>query len=106
MSSAKKNDYVQIKYTILNAADRKKGLPEDTAKQPYMALVKGFLVNDSAETGETVKIITPIGRMMEGELYAVNPAFGYDFGRPVPELMGVGPELHAILERYNGRHSK
>ena len=100
MKNAKKNDYIQIKIVLLNPEDRKSGLPEDTATKPLIAFVKGYLVQDEAEIGQTVTIKTPIGREMEGELIAVNPAYGYDYGAPVPELLSIGAELHAILESY------
>ncbi|MEA4853047.1 MAG: 2-amino-4-oxopentanoate thiolase subunit OrtA [Christensenella sp.] len=101
MESAKKNDYVQIKFVVLDVEERKPGLPEDTAKLPYMALIQGFLEDDCAQIGEKVTITTVIGRHIQGELYAINPSYGYDFGAPIPELMEVGPELHAILDRYD-----
>lgn len=101
MKSAKRNDYVQIKVIVLNVEERKPGLPDDTAKLPYIALIKGFLVDENAVVGEMVTIVSPIGRILKGELFAVNPSYGYDFGAPVPELLPIGPELHAILSQYD-----
>lgn len=107
MEIAKKDDFIQIKIMVLEAGDRKEGIPSDTAKQPYLALVKGFLVDDEAKIGQDVTIRTPIGRLMQGKFIANNPPYGYDFGAPVPELMEVGPELHAILDhRAKGEYNK
>jgi len=103
MSYAKKNDYIQIKITLLEPGDRKEGLPEDTAQKPFIALVKGYLVQEEAETGQKVTIRTPSGRQMEGEFIAVNPPYGYDYGAPIPELLSIGAELHAILDSYDGK---
>jgi len=101
MKNAKKNDYVQIKIVLLDPDDRKAGLPEDTAKKPLIALVKGYLVQDEAEIGQIIKIKTPIGREMEGEFIALNPPYGFDYGAPIPELLSIGAELHAILDSYD-----
>ena len=103
MIKAKKNDYVQIKKVLLDPEDRKTGLPEDTAGKPLVALVKGYLVQNEAEIGRTVTIRTPIGRDMEGELVALNPSYGYDYGAPIPELLPIGAELRAILDSYDGK---
>ena len=98
MKIAKKNDYIQIKLVLLNPEDRKSGLSEDTAQKPLIALVKGYLIHDEAKIGQTVRIKTPIGRELEGEFIALNPAYGYDFGAPIPELLPIGAELHAVLD--------
>lgn len=97
MKTAKKGDYVQIKLVVLNAEERKPGLPEDTAKTPYLALVMGFLENEEASVGDSVTIRTPADRRMEGELSAINPPLGSTFGSPVPELLHIGAELQAML---------
>jgi hypothetical protein len=102
MKTAKKGDYVQIKLVVLDADARKPGLPEDTAKTPYLALVMGFLEDGEASVGDPVTIRTPADRRMEGELYAVNPPLGSTFGSPVPELLHIGAELRALLAQIDG----
>lgn len=99
METAKKGDYVQIMFVVLDANERKPGLPEDTAKTPYLALVTGSLKDEKAAIGDKVTISTPVGRLMEGKLHAINPPLGSTFGRPVPELLSIGDELQAILAK-------
>jgi hypothetical protein len=106
MEIAKRNDYIQIRIVLLEPKDRKSGLPTDTAKQPLIAMVKGYLDQDQAEIGQTVMIKTPIGRELEGEFVALNPPFGHDYGAPIPELLHIGAELHAILDSYEEKESK
>jgi hypothetical protein len=96
--TAKKGDYVQIKVVILEPKDRSVNLPPDTAELPYVALIKGFLQDEAAGDGQKVTILSPAGRVFSGEMLEVNPLYGYDFGRPVPELFSVGPELQELLQ--------
>jgi hypothetical protein len=35
---------------------------------------------------------------MTGKLVAENPPYIHGFGRPIPELLGVGAELRALVE--------
>ena len=60
-------------------------------------MVKGFISHD-ANIGDQVTITTYAGRELTGKLIAVNPAYGHDFGRPVPELLTIGRELRTLLE--------
>lgn len=82
---AKKGDWVQLKSTILNPGDRAPQVPEDTAQVPLLQWVKGRLLED-AELGETAKAISRTGRVVEGELVAVNPSYSHSFGACIPEL--------------------
>lgn len=90
-------DWVEIQIVVLGAGQRSESVPPDTAEVPYLARVKGFLF-EQAVVGDRVTIETIIGRLVEGTLTAVNPPYGHDFGRPVPELLPVGNELRALLE--------
>lgn len=95
---AKKGDWVQIHKVVLKPEERTAKLPEDTKKVPFELWVKGFL-NEDAKIGETAKITTLTGRVVEGELVAVNPAYTYGFGDEyVPELLKVGIQLRNILK--------
>lgn len=70
---AKKNDWVRIHRNVLNAEDRTGKLPDDTKKVPLEMWVKGHLVNDSAEIGDEVTIITRVGREEHGKLHRGQP---------------------------------
>lgn len=96
-SHAKKGDLVEIQFVVLEAGQRSPNIPEDTASVPYLARVKGFLLED-ARVGETASIETIIERRLTGTLIAVNPPYGHDFGRPVQELLPIGTELRRLLE--------
>ncbi len=93
----KKNDWVQIRTVILPAGERAPQVPEETQAVPLIMLTKGF-ANHKAEAGELVSITAVTGMVLEGELVAVNPAYGHDYGQPVPELLQIGMELRQQLE--------
>ncbi len=95
-SEARKGEWVEVQRVVLEAGQRSESIPPDTAEVPYLARVKGFLLED-ARVGGRVTIETIIGTLVEGTLIAVNPLYGHDFGRPVPELLPVGNELRALL---------
>jgi hypothetical protein len=81
---------------VLEPHERTAKLPEDTKKVPYYVRIRGFLEGE-AEIGDTVTIETLIGRRVQGDLLAIEPAYGHDFGRPVEELMEAGCEARALL---------
>lgn len=95
---AHKGDWVQIYRIVLEAGARAPQVPEDTQQVSLEARIKGFLEDGSARIGQKVAIQTLAGRRVEGELVVVNPAYGHDFGEPIPELLAIGPELRRMLE--------
>ena len=92
-----KYDWVQIRTVILRAGERAPQVPEETQAVPLVMLTKGF-ANAEVEIGQTVSITAVTGLVMEGELVAVNPTYGHDYGEPVPELLQIGIELRQQLE--------
>ena len=98
---AKKNDWVQIHIDVLKPEERATNIPEDTRHVPLEMWVKGHLLNEEAEIGDTVTIITKTGRKVEGTMCAVNPAFHHDFGSYVPELDKIEETVKSIL--FGGR---
>ena len=97
MEQAKAGDWVQIHNVILSAEERASQVPEDTRQVPFEMWLKGFLVDDEAEMGQEVTIVTVTGRRIVGTLVAVNPIYPHNFGEPVPELLGIGHELRELL---------
>jgi hypothetical protein len=61
--------------------------------------IKGTLVTERAEPGETVTVETVIGREITGELVEVTPSIPHGFGRLVPELADAGVELKHLMEQ-------
>lgn len=96
MIEGKAGDWVQVRSIVLPPGQRAPQVPADTQAVPLIMLVKGFLQHD-ARIGEEVTITTVIGRQVTGELVAVNPTYNHDYGRPVSELLAIGPELRQIL---------
>ena len=94
---ARRGDWVQIHNVILPAGKRAPQVPDDTQKVPFEMLLKGFLEEAEAKLGQEVTITTVIGRQVRGQLVAVSPAYPHNFGKPVPELLTIGPELRAML---------
>ena len=92
-----KGSWVQVEQVVLEPGERAPQVPEDTKAVPLMLWVKGTLLEE-ASIGDTVEIETAIGRRMSGKLVAENPPYIHGFGRPIPELLGVGAELRALVE--------
>jgi len=105
---ARVGDWVQIEDIVLEAGKRAPQVPDDTAKTPLVMRVKGFACEE-ASIGDEVTIETIIGRRIRGRLIAVEPTYEHDFGRPVRELIEVGPEAKRIIAEAEaergGEHS-
>ncbi|WP_029074838.1 2-amino-4-oxopentanoate thiolase subunit OrtA [Kaistia adipata] len=95
---SKLGNWVQIHDIILEPHQRPASLPEETRRVPLEMRVKGWLLEETAELGDTVRIRTAIGTILSGVLIADNPAYGHDFGRAVPELLAAGDELVALMK--------
>ncbi|MCL5047052.1 MAG: 2-amino-4-oxopentanoate thiolase subunit OrtA [Actinobacteria bacterium] len=89
-------DWAQVYQVVLQPGERAPQVPDDTQRVPLELRVKGFL-KEEARVGEQATVVTVTGREATGELLAINPPYGHDFGRPVPELLKIGIELRAIL---------
>ena len=93
-----KGSWVQVEQVVMKPGERAPQVPEATTAVPLMLWVKGTLLEE-ASVGDTVEVETAIGRRMTGKLVAETPPYIHGFGRPIPELLGVGAELRALLER-------
>ena len=92
-------DWVEVERVLLAPADRSTNLPEDTAAQPLMVWVKGF-ASAEAGLGDDLAVKTMTGRVVTGRLSAVNPGYFHTFGRPIPELTRIAPDLRARLAAF------
>lgn len=97
MAMAKKNDWVMIRKTVLEAGARADAVPDDTKAVPLVMWVKGHLLNDAAEIGDQVEIKTRTGRKETGELEQVNPMYELNYGDFVPEIIRIGDDARNIL---------
>ncbi len=95
-----KGSWVQIEQVVLEPGQRAPQVPDDTKAVPLMLWVKGTLLEDAA-IGDSVEIETAIGRRITGKLVAENPPYTHGFGRPIPELLSLGNEFRALVERGN-----
>ncbi len=98
MSIAKKGTWVRVHNIVLNPSERAPQVPDDTKNVPLEMWDKGFLLNDEAKIGDNVEVETYIGRKIEGKLIEINPSYGHDYGKCVPELLYIGRQLRSILE--------
>jgi len=96
-ASALRGDWVQIYQVVLPAGERAPQVPPETQAVPLEMWVKGFLLCDEARLGDDVDVETLAGRRLRGRMVAIEPAYDHDFGRPVPELLTIGPEVRALL---------
>jgi len=97
MPDARKGDLVQIHQIILEPDQRPENLPSSTKSVPYECWIKGFLLNESADLGNKVKIETFIGREILGILCSINPTYDHNFGTPLKELLTIGGEAKKQL---------
>ena len=94
--------WVEVEAVLLEPAERASGLPPETADKPLMMWVKGFALA-AAALGDDLDVETMTGRTVSGRLSAVNPGYEHTFGRPSPELVGVGRDLRARLQEYRAK---
>ena len=87
--SVARGTWVEIEATVLQPAERAPGLPEDTARTPFVLRLSGFLAEES-ELGQEVSVTSLIGRTHRGVLRLVNPGYDHSFGATVPELLHIG----------------
>jgi len=93
---AKTGDWVQIRSTVLRPGERAPQVPPDTQAVPLEMKLKGFAMT-RASLGEGIVIRTLTGRVAKGTLVSIDPGYPHGFGKVVPELLAVGPELRRIL---------
>ncbi|MFH1951623.1 MAG: 2-amino-4-oxopentanoate thiolase subunit OrtA [Pseudomonadota bacterium] len=98
MPDAERNDLVQIHKTILEPHERPDNLPPSTAAVPYECWIKGFLMDESANMGDEVRVKTFIGREISGVLYQVSPKYDHNFGEAQKEILSIGYEARQQLE--------
>lgn len=98
METAKKGDWVEIENILLEPYERASHIPEDTKATPLIMWVRGFLVNECAQIGDSVWVKTLAERTAEGTLISINPRHEHDFGNPVKELLEIGNELQKEIE--------
>lgn len=91
----KKGEWVRIHKIILQPSERAPQVPEDTKKVPLEMWDKGYLQED-ANMGDEVKVITVTGREETGTLIEVNPYYTHDFGTFVPELLVISKQVRDI----------
>jgi hypothetical protein len=87
---------VRVHRIELAASERAAGIPEDTARVPFESWINGWLVED-ATIGERTRIRTATGRVVEGELVEVDPAYRHSFGSAPAALLRAGRRARRIL---------
>ncbi len=87
--SVARGTWVEIESIVLQPSERAPGLPEETARTPYVLRLSGFL-EEEAEVGQDVTVKSLIGRTHRGVLRLVNPGYDHSFGTTVPELLRIG----------------
>jgi hypothetical protein len=99
-----KGQFVKIHNIILESSQRASTVPEDTKKVPFEMWINGFLVNEEASFGDVIKIKTVVGRSVEGTLVDCHPKYEHTFGKPIPELMEIGPKVRNFIDggEYDG----
>jgi hypothetical protein len=96
--SAEAGTWVEIHRILLPPGERAPQVPEDTQRVPLELRAKGFLIAP-ASLGQETEVRTATGRRLRGTLTRINPAYDHGFGPPIPALVGIGPELRALLSQ-------
>lgn len=96
---AYKGQWVKIHNIILDPSQRAPNVPEDTKKVPLEMWLNGFLNQEEAAIGEKVSIKTVIGRTVKGTLTEIDPTYTHSFGKQLPELLRIGPEVRDFIEK-------
>lgn len=97
---AKKGDWVRIHNVVLKAEDRTAKIPEDTQKCDLEMWLKGSLVEETAQIGDTVTVETSTGRRERGILIEENPHYTHSYGDFVPEIIEIDKRLRKVM--YGG----
>ncbi|SFE45066.1 hypothetical protein SAMN02910327_01245 [Peptostreptococcaceae bacterium pGA-8] len=92
----KKGEWVRIHAIVLKAEERTAKLPEDTQSCDLQMWTKGFLQED-AEIGDTVTVMTAANRLATGTLIEVNPYYTHSYGKFVPEIVQIDKQLREIM---------
>lgn len=92
----KKGTWVEVVKEVLGTEDRSNAIPEDTKKTPLVMWVRGNTLSD-CNLGDEVQIETVTGRIIEGKVVDVEPAYTHDFGRYVSEISYIGKQAREIL---------
>jgi len=95
--TAKKGDWVRIHSILMEAGNRAPGVPGDTAKVPYELWDKGFILDEEAKVGQSVKIETITGREISGTLMEIFPSYDHSFGSYIPEILMIDKQLKDIM---------
>lgn len=106
VKNAFRGDLVQVHKVILTPEQRPEDIPACTKSVPYEAWIKGFLLDDEARIGDTVRIETFIGRQLAGTLVEVNPMYTHHFGKPQPALLSAGMEAKKRIKRGRAGHEE
>lgn len=93
---AKKGDWVRIHSVVLKADERTAKIPDDTQKCDLEMWTKGFLQED-AEIGDEVTVITAANRVEKGTLIEVGPYYTHRYGKFVPEIVEIDKQLREIM---------
>ena len=93
---AKKGDWVRIHSVVLKADERTAEIPDDTQKCDLEMWTKGFLQED-AEIGDEVTVITAANRVEKGTLIEVGPYYTHSYGKFVPEIVEIDKQLREIM---------
>nr|WP_300092543.1 2-amino-4-oxopentanoate thiolase subunit OrtA [Sedimentibacter sp.] len=92
----KKGEWVLIHRNVLEPSQRAPQVPDDTKTVPLELWVKGYLQED-ANIGDEVTVLTRTKREERGTLLEANPYYKHDFGKFVPELLVVSEQVRDIL---------
>ena len=92
----KKDRWVLIHRNVLEPSERAVQVPDDTKKVPLELWTKGYLQED-ANIGDEVTVLTRTKRMEKGTLLEAAPYYKHDFGKFVPELITISDQVKEIV---------
>lgn len=99
---AKKGDWVRIHNIVLKADERTARIPVDTKKCDLEMWTKGFLLDEEAEIGDSVRVETAVGRTAVGTLVETGPYYTHSYGTFVPEIIEIDVKLRHLMDGGEG----
>jgi hypothetical protein len=88
--------WARVHRLVLPPDERAPGIPADTAAAPFEAWVNGWLEHEAA-VGEQAIVRTASGRLVEGRLVEIDPAYRHSFGAPPAPLQLSARRATAIV---------
>ena len=88
--------WVEVEWTFLTPSERSARIPEETRAVPYAVRARGT-VEGTVLIGEEATVTLVTGRVVHGQIVAVNPGYTHTFGPRLSVLTQVQESIRQAL---------